>query len=139
MLRPAVRALIALLLGSLLGGSWVVMGPAAGVEARTYGHTGAPDRVLRSGCHGYRYHYRVRPPTNDWTLETFLVDPRGETIASGTFSSDSEHRRGHGKFRFCRWNTRAGRFTIKAKLIWYNGYAQHGTWLRKSHFRLTRR
>ena len=40
-----------------------------------YGHVGAPDRVLRSGCHDYRYHYVVTTPTRDWTLETFLRDP----------------------------------------------------------------
>lgn len=134
MLRPAILALLTTILSGLV----VVAGPAGGALATSYGHTGAPDRVLRDGCHGYRYHYRVRPPTNDWVLETFLVDPRGDTIASGAFISDSDPKRGHGKFRFCRYNTRPGRFTIKAKLTWYNGYAEHKTWLRKSHFRLYR-
>ena len=134
MLRPAILALLT----SILGGLVVVAGLAGGALAASYGHTGAPDRVLRDGCHGYRYHYRVRPPTNDWVLETFLVDPRGDKIASGAFISDSDSKRGHGKFRFCRYNTRPGRFTIKAKLTWYNGYAEHKAWLRKSHFRLYR-
>ena len=131
MLRPAILALTT----SVLAGLLVVTAPT-GAEARSYGHTGAPDRILRSGCHGYRYHYVVKPPTNDWVLETFLRDPRGETIASNAFSSDSEPKRGHGHFRFCRWNTKPGRFTIRAKLTWYRGYAEHKVWLDPSHFRL---
>ena len=31
----------------------------------------------------------MKPPTNDWVLETFLVDPRGKKIASEAFISDS--------------------------------------------------
>jgi hypothetical protein len=131
-MRPAILALIS----TVLSATVVVAVPSA-AEARSYGHTGAPDRVLRNGCHGYRYHFVVKPPTNDWILETFLVDPRGETIASGAFSADSENKRDHGAFHFCRYNTRAGRFTIRAKLTWY-GSAEHKTWLRRSHFHLTR-
>jgi hypothetical protein len=134
MLRPAILALLTTILGGLL----VAVGPVTGAQALSYGHTGAPDRILRDGCHGYRYHYRVRPPTNDWVLETFLTDPRGDTIASNAFSSDSEHKRGHGKFRFCRYSTRPGRFTIRAKLTWYSGYDESKVWLRRSHFHLTR-
>jgi hypothetical protein len=133
MLRPALLALLT----AILGGTLVVAGPSA-AQAASYGHTGAPDRILRDGCHNYRYHYRVKPPTNDWVLETFLVDPRGKKIASGAFISDSDPKRGHGRFRFCRYSTRAGRFTIKAKLSWYNGYAEHKAWLDPSHFRLSR-
>ena len=45
----------------------------AGATTAKYGHTGARDRPLRDGCHDYRYHYVIKTPTNDWTLETFLV------------------------------------------------------------------
>src|SRR3954451_13996272 len=50
-----------------------------------YGHTSARDGVLRSGCHDYRYRYVVTPPTGDWTVETFLLDRTGDSIASGTY------------------------------------------------------
>ncbi len=89
MLRPAILALLTTVLSSLV----VVTGPVA-AEARSYGSTGRPDGILRDGCHNYRYHYRVRPPTGDWVLETFLIDPRGEKLASGAFISDSDPRRG---------------------------------------------
>jgi hypothetical protein len=132
-MRPAIPALLATVLSAMV----VVAGPSA-AQARDFGHTGRPDGVLRNGCHGYRYHFVVKPPTHDWVLETFLVDPRGEGIASGAFSSDSERKRDHGRFHFCRYNTKPGRFTIRAKLTWYNGYDEHKTWLRRSHFRLHR-
>jgi hypothetical protein len=131
-MRSAILALTSTALSAMV----VVTAPSA-AQARDYGHTGAPDRVLRDGCHGYRYHFVVNPPTNDWILETFLVDPTGETIASGAFSADSEDKRDHGSFRFCRYNTKPGRFTIRAKLTWY-GNDEHKTWLKRSHFRLHR-
>lgn len=132
-----MRSAILTLTTTVLSTTLVLTGPSA-AYARDYGHTGAPDRVLRNGCHGYRYHFVVKPPTNDWVLETFLVDPRGEHIASGAFSSDSEDKRDHGRFHFCRYNTKPGRFTIRAKLTWYNGYDEHRVRLPRSHFRLHR-
>jgi len=132
MLRPAILALLTALLCGALG----VLAPASAQDS--YGHTGAPDGVLRSGCHGYRYHWVIDPPTNDWLLETFLRGPGGKRLASGMFDSDSESKRDHSRFRFCRYSTRPGRFTIRAKLTWYNGYTQHEVWLDASHFRLRR-
>jgi hypothetical protein len=105
----------------------------------SYGHTRAPDGTLRPGCHNYRYHYRVNSPTHDWTLETFLRDPNNEGLASGVFATDSDPTAGPAHFRFCRYSTRAGRFTIRALLHWYDGGgAEHKVWLEPSHFRLSR-
>jgi hypothetical protein len=119
----------------ILGGG--VAAPADGVTS-SYGRTHADDGRLRSGCHTYRYHYVVATPTHDWTLETFLVDPNGDTLASGAFLSDSDPERGTSGFRFCRYSTRAGKFTIRAKVHWYNGSAEHKAVFKPSHFRLTR-
>jgi hypothetical protein len=122
------------LIGGLLGGS-----PHSGAprDRSSYGHTHAPDGLLRAGCHNYRYRYVVKTPTSDWTLETFLGDPTGDDIASGAFTSDSDPRRGRPHFRLCRDSTRAGRFTIRALVHWYGYYGQdHRVWLEPSHFQL---
>ena len=116
--------------------------PASGEAQRprsSYGHTGAPDGTLRPGCHNYRYHYRVESPTHDWTLETYLVDPTGDGLASGVFVAGADPVRSSARFRFCRYSTRAGVFTIRAKLHWYDGDGgDHKVWLEPSHFRLRR-
>jgi hypothetical protein len=111
---------------------------AADAQTSAYGHTAAPDRALRPGCHDYAYRYVIKAPTDDWTLETFLDDPRGETLGSGAFLSDSDPRRGDGVFRFCRYSTKPGRFTIRAKVQWYDGSQEHRAWFEPSHFRLRR-
>ncbi|MEP9365702.1 hypothetical protein ABLE68_22230 [Nocardioides sp. CN2-186] len=133
-MTSVTRGLFALLLASLVVLS---SGPA---EARSVGHTWAPDGTLRSGCHNYRYHYVIKTPTSDWTLETFLKDPDGQGLASGAYFADSDPRvnkRAH--FRFCRYSTRAGVFTIKAKVHWYGEFGdEHVRWLEPSHFRLSR-
>lgn len=104
-----------------------------------YGHTSAKDGVLRRGCHDYPYRYVITTPSNDWTLETFLDDRTGETIASGTFFSDSDPARNRTHFRFCRYGTYAGKFKIRAKVHWYGGAGEdHKVWLEPSYFRLRR-
>src|SRR3954453_4672975 len=64
------------LVGTVLGQPSSTSPQPAARQQATVGRTGAPDGTLRSGCHNYRYHYVVATPTNDWTLETFLKDPR---------------------------------------------------------------
>lgn len=118
---------------------FLVLASTMVADAQTaYGHTGAPDRRLRAGCHNYHYHYVVDAPTNDWTLETFLDDPTGETLSSGALVAGADPRRGRSVFRFCRYSTRPGPFTIRAKLHWYHGSEDHLVWFEPSHFRLRR-
>jgi hypothetical protein len=103
---------------------------------RDYGRTHADNGRLKHGCRPYRYHYELDIRTNDWTLETFLDDRRGETIASGALASGADPKKGSAVFRFCRYNTVAGRFTIRAKLIFYTDSGDHKAWLEPSRFRL---
>jgi hypothetical protein len=112
---------------------------ASSQDRSDFGRTAAPNGRLHRGCRNYPYRYRVSPPTDDWILETFLRDPTGESIASGNFTSDSEPRALTSRFRFCRYNTRPGRFTIRALLHWYGSTGdEHTIWLEPSHFRLRR-
>ena len=112
--------------------------PADRRARRDYGHTRASDGVLRSGCRNYGYRYRIKVRTNDWTLETFLRDPRGETIASGAYTADADPKRGPAYFRLCRYTTQPGRFTIRAKLTFYNATGEHTAWFERTSFRLRR-
>src|SRR6476620_884563 len=141
MLRRVVPAVLALVLATAAPG-------AASTPA--YGRTGERDGVLRHGCHPYRYHYVVTTPTQDWTLETFLVDPGGNRLASGAFSAQSDPEHGRSHWRICRTSTRPGRFTIRAKVTWYTNEPgplglpgtgttkKHVAWFKPSHFRLRR-
>ena len=113
--------------------------PSPAHDPASYGNTAAPDGVLRSGCRQYAYRYTITTPTDDWTLETFLRDPTGESVASGAFMSDSDPATGRSRFRFCRHSTRPGRFTIEAKVHWYDEEGGHLVWLDPAHFRLKRR
>jgi hypothetical protein len=138
---PTPGNTIAGLLGSFLGqppASAPEDEPAPPREPASYGSTHASDGVLRTGCRNYRYTYTVSPPTGDWTLETYLRDRTGESIASGAFMSNADAATQSSRFRFCRHGTRPGRFTIEAKLIWYDDEGDHLVWLEPSTFRLTR-
>jgi hypothetical protein len=109
------------------------------LAAGTYwGSSGAPDGVLRPSCHNYPYHYRVRPHGHDWALETFLVDPTGEGLASGAFDPDSDPRKGRSHFRICRPSTKPGRFMIRMKVSIFKGPNPEVHWVKRSYFHLRR-
>lgn len=121
-----------------------LLAPATAGTSR-YGHVGAADRVLRPGCHHYRYHYAVRSPSGDWLLETWLDDPRGRPRGSGDLAPGSDPSRGHGRFGICRSTVVPGRFTIRARLTWYtpgmlpvDPPVRHRRWFEPAHFRLRR-
>lgn len=143
-LRTAA-ARMAGLVAALSFGLTVLPTPSASAYTTAYGSTSSADHVLSGGCHRYRYHYRITPPTRDWTLETFLSDPAGKRLATNQLIAGTDPERGHHLFRVCRQTTRFGRFTIKAKLTYYtsSGFptpteTAHKAWLKPSHFRMRR-
>jgi hypothetical protein len=117
----------------LLGGGMAV---PAGAGNPDLGRIWAKDKVLKRGCHNYRYQYKVTPRGYDWSLETYLRDPTGEIIASNALDSFVDRRRGSSTFRFCRYATRPGTFKIRGKLTLYDGYDQHVGWVRPDFFRM---
>lgn len=126
------------LVGELVGRPGGESGDRRREQRRDLGRTHADDGVLRAGCRNYPYRYVLKIRTDDWTLETFLVDRTGETIASGAYAAGPDRKRKTTSFRFCRYNTQPGRFTIRAKLSWYTDSGDHVAWLDRSHFRLRR-
>jgi hypothetical protein len=119
-----VTAVLATLL--VVGTGTLATAPARASETGTVemgtGTTAMPDQFLHRGCRDYAYSYSVSAPTGDWILETFLVDPDGNSVSSGVLSSDSEPATGAAAFGVCRSATRFGVFTIEGKLTTYDGW-----------------
>lgn len=107
-------------------------------QHRDWGRTSAKDGALRFGCHFYKYRYVIDPPTNDWAAETFLVDPTGDKLASGALDTDSDPATGRAHFRFCSPSTIPGKFTIKMKITYNDGFDINHGWVKPSTFRLRR-
>ena len=131
--------------GALLAGALVA--PAQAGDIR-FGRIWAADKVLREGCHNYRYQYVVRPPRSAWLFETFLHAPSGRTIASNTMDDGANRKRGANDFRFCNDVTRPGRFKIAGKLSWQTcsgppgpleECTTHVRWVRPGFFRMRHR
>ena len=126
-------------IAGFITGTLLVLGmPAATAGNSDFGRMWRGDGVLRPGCHDYKYKYRVKPPKPDWAMETFLVDRNRETVASGGIISDVDPRRGSATFRFCKYNTTAGRFKLRGKLTYRDGYDQWVVWVKPGFFRLRR-
>jgi len=112
--------------------------PTSSTDWAAMGHLASASGKLRAGCHRHYYSYRVSPPSPQWSLETFLVGPRGKRLASDVIISGADKKAGSKFFTICKANTRTGRFTIKGKLT-YNDYpASPSGWIRPAYFRLTR-
>jgi hypothetical protein len=139
---PARRLLAGIVLGVVVA---LVGATASWAWATGFGHVGAADRALRAGCHHYRYHYLVKPGSDDWMLETWLSDPRGKPRGAGDFAAGSDPKDGHGRFGLCRSTVVPGRFTITARLRWWTPATlptdpptRHTRWFKPAHFRLYR-
>ena len=108
--------------------------PEPTVDARFW----SPDGTIGLGRQRHAYRYQVEAGESFWSLELFLLDPKGRRIASGFQAGGADPARGRGLFRFWSQGTRPGRYTIKAKLSW-GDYDRAERWLEPRTFRLRRR
>ena len=137
-----LAATLALAAGAL-GGTALPATAGAADELHSFEHVDAsgtvrsPDGILRKGCHSHGYRYRVHAPESDWSLELFLIDPDGEQVANGYEWKSHDPARGHGRFELCAQPTRAGTFTVKARLTWDDG-EYHEKWLHPLKIQLRR-
>jgi hypothetical protein len=143
MLAPATAATTALLalLGLLLALAVLPVAPAEAAKDRPFAEfakTFRGDGTLKEGCANYKYRYKVSPPpeADTWALETFLVDRRGETIASGGILDGADPKRGRETFRFCRENTVPGKFRLRGKFTYKVGFDTFDGWIDPTTFRL---
>lgn len=138
---PSALSALALTAGLLVAGGAPTAQAATGVPGKpaTWGSTKAPNQVLRRGCAPYRYRYTVTAPTDEWAAEIFLVGPRGKGIASAAFDAGANRARSKAVFRLCAPSLRVGRYTIRMKITWQDGFDQSAGFVRPSTFRLTRR
>lgn len=109
--------------------------PGSGAE---WGSTRAPDQVLRAGCRNYRFSYRINTPNDEWQAEVFFTDPKGRAIAHKIFDAGSDPRADTRTFRTCRPSTTPGRFKIRMRVAYTEGYERHLAFVDPSFFRLTR-
>lgn len=106
-------------------------------HVRATGSVHSGDGVFEKGCQSHRYRYRVRPRDSDWSLELFLIGPRGKHVSTGYQFKGHDPKRGRGLFHFCSQSTRPGRFTVRSRLTWDDGQ-YHEKWLEPRTIRLHR-
>ncbi|WP_341927222.1 hypothetical protein [Nocardioides psychrotolerans] len=104
--------------------------------AASWGSTKAPDQVLRKGCRDYRFFYKITTPNNEWQAEMFITDPKRRPIASVLADAGSQPRQGILSFRTCRASTTPGRFKIRMRVTYTEGYEKHVGFVKPSYFRL---
>lgn len=96
---------------------------AAGGD-RAGGRTHADNAPFREGCRRYSYGYRVRTPTDDWTLEVTILNPDGDSVRADAFlgkpgRQGDPRRRSNVRYRICDTSSRPGVYRIRAKLEWF--------------------
>ena len=101
--------------------------------------TSAEDGVLRKGCRRYRYSYAVSASSDDWRLETSIVDRNGKSVAAGVVMGNNHPAAGEQLYDLCRYATRPGRFTITGSVTTYDGKEQTAVAVPETTFRLRAR
>ena len=139
-LRVAAAALVAAALAVMSPAS-ALSGPGHELHSlqhvRATGSVHSGDGRFEKGCQSHGYRYRVRPGGSDWSLELFLIGPRGQQVSTGYEFNGHDPKRGHGRFHFCSQPTRPGRFTVRSRLTWDDGQ-YHEKWLEPRTIRLHR-
>jgi hypothetical protein len=137
MKRLVVALLAALLLP--LGALPATTGAAAADDGEATAKVWSGDGVLRAGCPGHGYRYAVRVPSGDsWSLEIYLVNRRGRTVAMDYQVKGGDPRKGKGRLQFCSQNMRPGRYKVKALLIWSHYSDEYHEWATPRTIRLRR-
>jgi hypothetical protein len=133
------RTLLAAICGLVLGWPLVAAGPVAASDP--LGTVSAHNQVLKNGCHGYPFSYRVTPPphTTTWSAEMFLIGPRGGKVGSAAFLSPADPTKGRSVFRMCRASMIPGKYTIRMKVTYIDIYDVHTETVKPTTFRITRR
>lgn len=142
MTRTLSGVLVALaLMATLLSLSTTISPAATGADATSsYGSTLAKRQTLRSGCHAYRFRYRITAPGSDWLAEISLVSPDGDSLAAHSFKgSAGDPRRASRRFRFCDVSTTPGRHTITMRVTSYEVFAENTRRSAATTFRISRR
>lgn len=137
MLRTTIaRVGTTALLSSLL----VVATPASSEarEFKPWGTATSKNHVLKRGCHTYAYRYRIKPPTEFWSAEIFLMDPRGLGMASGLLDSAVDRKRGTKKFEICRASARYGTYKLRMKVTFNRDREVIDGFVKPTRFRFTR-
>ncbi len=106
-------------------------------HVRATGSVHSSDGTFEKGCQSHGYRYRVRGEGSDWSLELFLIDPRGRQTATGYEWKGLDPKRGRGRFEFCAQATRPGKFTVRSRLTWEDGQ-YHEKWLEPRTIQLRR-
>lgn len=141
MLRSATLGTLTALALTLGGVSTAdAAGPTASsrMDATSWGSTRAPDQVLRAGCRNYRFAYKITTPNDNWQAEMFISDRKGRAIASVLADAASQPRQDVTTFRTCRASTTPGRFKIRMRITYTEGYDKFVGFAKPSYFRLTR-
>ena len=131
------RIIVGTCAGLLLSAGSLV--PATGVDYVPGGRTAAIDQLLKPGCRHYHYRFRIDPPTDNWAAELFLVGPKGLGLGTAAYQGPQDPGLGRAAFRLCRSSITAGKYTIRMKITYKDGYDKYEGWVKPSHFRLLRR
>lgn len=112
--------------------------PPTSAQIKKMASLSEANATLRAGCQRYTYDYRISPPESQWSLETFLVGPKGERLGSDDILSGADPTTGTKTWTICKTNAEAGRFTVKGKFT-YNDYPeQYSGWIQPTTFTLTK-
>ena len=116
-----------------------LVGSPAESAYEPWGSTSAKTQALKPGCAHYPYRYRVTPPTDEWSAEIFLISPKGVPLAAAAVDANSDPAVGIERWRLCRPSITLGRYKMRMKITYLDGFDKFEGFVKPSYFRLVRR
>ncbi len=113
-----------------------LVGSSAGAAYEPWGSTHAKDQVLKPSCAHYPYRYRIDPP--DRRLGGRDLPDRAQGRADRERGARRRLRpaRSARRWRLCRPSITPGRYKIRMKITYLDGYDKYEGFVKPSYFRL---
>ncbi|WP_148616036.1 hypothetical protein [Nocardioides rubriscoriae] len=101
-----------------------------------------PDQVRKGNCAKYRLRWNFNPPSDQWTVIVRIRTPRGFSIASQFWDSNSPNNLGReeGRLRIplCGSSVRPGRYKVEMQMVYSEGRDNYTVNRHPTYFRLLR-
>ena len=132
---------------ALVAGATTASAPPAGAAFdNSIGIVKSADHRWKGGCADYTIRWNFTPPTPDWTVVARIRSPKGFSIRSEFWDSNSPNLlgqlRGKKRVPLCGSSVKPGRYKIEMQMIYTdadNDRVTHTVNRAPTYFRLTRR
>ncbi|MDO9456487.1 hypothetical protein [Nocardioides sp.] len=139
------RSIFTTLVSLLLAAGLMTAAPTARADVpydNSIGIIKVPNQVRKGNCAKYRLRWDFNPPSDEWTVIGRIRTPKGFSIVSQFWDSNSPNNLGREKGRLriqlCGSSVKPGRYKVEMQMVYSVGRNTYTVNRRPTYFRLLR-